>query len=104
MSPRSIQVNGLSLQGATHHVAVSALRNAGSCINVKVLREGLPGEARVPDDKSPKDTTSGQQCSHDGGEQRQSKEQRMESSADCLSKNIEAFVCNGDGIVGGLLK
>ncbi|XP_076022114.1 uncharacterized protein LOC143012719 [Genypterus blacodes] len=97
---RLVEVNGLSLQGATHHVAVSALRNAGSCINVKVLREEIPGVARVPKDQSLKGVTSGQQCSLDGGEQRQSKEQRMKSSADCLSKNIEAFVCNGNGISG----
>ncbi|XP_041866351.1 disks large homolog 1 isoform X2 [Melanotaenia boesemani] len=33
---RLLEVNGLSMQGATHHEAVGALRNAGSCIKMKV--------------------------------------------------------------------
>ncbi|XP_035981910.1 protein lap4 [Fundulus heteroclitus] len=39
---RLLEVNGLSMQGAAHHEAVAALRNAGSCISLKVLRERLP--------------------------------------------------------------
>ncbi|MED6242831.1 hypothetical protein ATANTOWER_010363, partial [Ataeniobius toweri] len=39
---RLLEVNGLSMQGVTHHEAVAALRNAGGCIKLKVLREKLP--------------------------------------------------------------
>lgn len=105
MSPRSIQVNSLNMQGATHLEAVTALRNAGSCIMMKVLRERLlPREVSVLDDpQDPPDVMSRQLCSQDGGGQR-SKQPKTESTEDCLSKKIEAVVCNGNGIVGGLLK
>ncbi|XP_015230008.1 PREDICTED: protein scribble homolog [Cyprinodon variegatus] len=39
---RVLEVNGLCMQGAAHHEAVAALRNAGSCIKLKVLRERMP--------------------------------------------------------------
>ena len=43
--PMCWQVNGLDMQVVTHHEAVSALRNAGSCIKMKVLRSrALPPE------------------------------------------------------------
>ncbi|XP_054886152.1 disks large homolog 1 isoform X2 [Poeciliopsis prolifica] len=32
---RVLEVNGVSMQGATHHEAVAALRNAGCCIKLK---------------------------------------------------------------------
>lgn len=93
------------MQGATHHEAVSALRNAGSCIKMKVLRDRLLHQ-EVCDLDKPQDAqvVKGRQlCSQDGGGQR-SKQSKMESTEDCLSKKIEAVVCNGNGIVGGLLK
>ncbi|KAJ8248091.1 hypothetical protein GJAV_G00238210 [Gymnothorax javanicus] len=36
---RVLEVNGLNMQEMTHHEAVSALRNAGSSVRMKVLRE-----------------------------------------------------------------
>lgn len=93
------------MQAATHHEAVSALRNAGSCIKMKVLRERpLPREVCDPDGpQDPRDVSGLQPCSQDGGGQR-SKQPKTESVEDCLSKKIEAVVCNGNGIVGSLLK
>ncbi|XP_059929396.1 protein scribble homolog isoform X2 [Gadus macrocephalus] len=47
---RLLEVNGLDIQGMAHHEAVSALRHAGSCIKMKVLREkGLPFQVCVQD-------------------------------------------------------
>ncbi|XP_037638806.1 protein scribble homolog [Sebastes umbrosus] len=96
---RLLEVNGLSMQAATHHEAVSALRNAGSCIKMKVLRERpLPREVCDPDGpQDPRDVSGLQPCSQDGGGQR-SKQPKTESVEDCLSKKIEAVVCNGNGI------
>ncbi|XP_051273335.1 protein scribble homolog [Dicentrarchus labrax] len=96
---RLLEVNGISMQGATHHEAVSALRNAGSCIKMKVLRERLlPREVcDLNAAQAPQDVTGRQLCSQDGGVQR-SKQPMIESAEDCLSKKIEAVVCNGNGI------
>ncbi|CAK6951610.1 leucine-rich repeat-containing protein 1 isoform X1 [Scomber scombrus] len=96
---RLLEVNGLSMQGATHLEAVSALRNAGSCINMKVLRERLlqREDYALDEPQDPPDVTSRQQCSQDGGAQR-SKQPKMESAEDCLPKKIEAVICNGNGI------
>ncbi|KAK6489147.1 tyrosine-protein phosphatase non-receptor type 13 [Huso huso] len=38
---RVLEVNGLNLQNVTHHEAVSALKNAGNCIKIVVLRDRL---------------------------------------------------------------
>ncbi|XP_078144737.1 uncharacterized protein LOC144542349 [Centroberyx gerrardi] len=87
---RLLEVNGLNMQGATHHEAVSALRNAGSCIKMKVLRDRmLPREVCVQDSQA---VPSRQQSGRDAG-------QRRTDSSDCLSKRIEAVVCNGNGIL-----
>lgn len=101
----SIQVNGLNMQGATHHEAVSALRNAGSCIKMKVLRERLlPCEVCDLDEpQDPLDVMGPQLCSRDGVGHR-GKQAKMETAENCLSKKTETVVCNGNGIVGGLLK
>lgn len=88
------------MQTATHQEAVGALRNAGSCIKMKVLRERLlhPEVCDLEEPQYSQDVTGRQQRSQDGGGQ------IMESAEDCLSKKIEAVVCNGNGIVGGVLK
>ncbi|KAM6997287.1 uncharacterized protein LKV04_006021 [Tautogolabrus adspersus] len=97
---RLLEVNGLDMQGATHHQAVSALRNAGSCIQLIVVRERLlPREMYNQDQPPPPDPRdmTGQQlwgCTGGGWGSKQ-QEQSME---DCLSKRIEAVVCNGNGI------
>ncbi|RXM33124.1 Leucine-rich repeat-containing protein 1 [Acipenser ruthenus] len=38
---RVLEVNGLNLQNVTHHEAVNALKNAGNCIKIVVLRDRL---------------------------------------------------------------
>ncbi|TDH01197.1 hypothetical protein EPR50_G00177610 [Perca flavescens] len=93
------EVNGLNMQAATHHEAVSALRNAGSCIKMKVLREKLlPREVCDPDEHhDTRDVTGRQPCTQDGGDQR-GKRHNTESVEDGLSKKIEAVVCNGSSI------
>ncbi|KAM4729457.1 uncharacterized protein FYW61_010031 [Anableps anableps] len=88
---RLLEVNSLSMQGATHHEAVAALRNAGSCIKLKVLRERLPPSEvyhpGVPQD--PPDPTARQLCP-------MSKQSQLEEAENCLPKKIEAVVCNGN--------
>ena len=71
---------------------------------MKVLRERLiPREMCDPDEPlDPRDVTGRQPpCGQNGGGQRG---KQMENVEDCLSKKIEAVVCNGNGIVGDLLK
>ncbi|KAM7385692.1 hypothetical protein PAMP_001755 [Pampus punctatissimus] len=96
---RLLEVNGLNMHEATHLEAVSALRNAGSCIKMKVLREKLhPREVSALDEpRDPSDVTIRQPCSQDGGGHR-SKHQKTENAEDCLSKKIETVVCNGNCI------
>lgn len=90
------------MQGATHHEAVSALRNAGSCIKMKVLRERLPPqEVRdLEQSQEIQDAIGPQLCSQDRGGQK-NKQSKMEISDECLSKKIEVVVCNGNSMVGG---
>nr|XP_046257841.1 discs large homolog 1-like protein [Scatophagus argus] len=96
---RLLEVNGLTMQGATHHEAVRALRNAGSCIKMKVLRERLlPQEVcDLNEPQDPQDVTGRQLYSQDSEGQR-GKQPVMESTEDCLSKKIEVVVCNGNSI------
>lgn len=88
------------MEGATHHEAVSALRNAGSCIRMTVLRDRL-SPREVPDSDEPRDEwgSTGQQPANQSA-----KAALMESKEGCLSKSIEAVVCNGNDTVGNLLK
>lgn len=87
------------MQGATHHEAVSALRNAGSCIRMTVLRDRLPPpEVKVPGGPRDERDVTGQQLSNQEGQA--AKAGLIESKEGCLSKSIEAIVCNGNDIVG----
>uniref|UniRef100_A0A8C5SR83 Scribble planar cell polarity protein n=1 Tax=Laticauda laticaudata TaxID=8630 RepID=A0A8C5SR83_LATLA len=62
-----LEVNGVSLQGAEHHVAVEALRGSGSSVSMTVLRERMvePENAitvtplRPEDDYSPREWRGG---------------------------------------------
>lgn len=107
------------MQEVTHHEAVSALRNAGSCIKMKVLRSrALPTElCSPPEDPVPPramelgiskqhDPGSNGGCSGGGGgggrNQHLSRQPKAEpqTSDYSLSKRIEAVVvCNGNGVV-----
>lgn len=94
----SFQVNGLDMQGATHHEAVSALRNAGSCIRMTVLRDRLP-PPEVNFSGGPRDErdATGQQLSNPEGQTAS-----MESREGCLSQSTVAVVCNGNDVSGFL--
>lgn len=91
------------MQGATHHEAVSALRNAGICIRMTVLRDRLPPR-EVNLSGGPRDEldATGQQPSNPEGQT--AKAALMEGREGCLSKSIEAVVCNGNDIVSDFLK
>ncbi|XP_041866350.1 Golgi-associated PDZ and coiled-coil motif-containing protein isoform X1 [Melanotaenia boesemani] len=94
---RLLEVNGLSMQGATHHEAVGALRNAGSCIKMKVVRERvLPREVCDPDVPQDFPDSTGRQLSRQDGAGLRSKQSQLESVEDYLSRKIEAVVCNGN--------
>uniref|UniRef100_H3DGM1 PDZ domain-containing protein n=1 Tax=Tetraodon nigroviridis TaxID=99883 RepID=H3DGM1_TETNG len=97
---RLVEVNGLDMEGATHHEAVSALRNAGSCIRMTVLRDRLPPR-EVPDPDGPRDEwgSTGQQPSNQAA-----KAALTESTEGCLSKSIDVVVCNGIDTVSHLLE
>ena len=122
--PMCWQVNGLDMQVVTHHEAVSALRNAGSCIKMKVLRSrALPPElCALAEDPviretglvigkqhDPGNSSSGGGGGGGGGGGRgggssrpQPKQPKVEPAASdySLSKRIEAVVmCNGNGVV-----
>ncbi|KAJ8360012.1 hypothetical protein SKAU_G00165370 [Synaphobranchus kaupii] len=98
---RVLEVNSLNMQEMTHHEAVSALRNAGSCVKMKVLRErsvcpAPPIQAEVPETYIPVD----RKLAHptipgDSGSKWQNCEPVPERR---LPGVIEAVVvCNGNG-------
>ncbi|XP_061602040.1 inaD-like protein [Cololabis saira] len=91
---RLFEVNGIAMQGATHHEAVSALRNAGSCIKMKVLRDRLVTR-EVSDMDVPQNRLDLRGCGQDSRGLR-SKQFPLESADDRSSKKIEVVVCNGN--------
>ncbi|XP_026165582.1 inaD-like protein [Mastacembelus armatus] len=96
---RLLEVNGLNMQGATHHEAVSALRNAGSCIKMKILREKLLAqEMRDLDEPLGARGVMARQLRSQDGRGHRHQQPKMESTEDCLPKKIEAVFCNGNGI------
>ncbi|CAL9687982.1 unnamed protein product [Knipowitschia caucasica] len=82
---RLLEVNGLSMHGATHQLAVSSLRNAGSSIRIKVLRDPLPTGEEALDLTN--NTAKSLICQEDL------------TIRNCLSRRIEAVVCNGNGMI-----
>ncbi|XP_054605987.2 uncharacterized protein [Nothobranchius furzeri] len=88
------------MQGAAHHEAVSALRNAGSCIRMMVLREKpVHREAFDPGvPQGPPDLPGRQPREMDVKGQR-SKRSQLEKAEECLSKEMETVVCNGNSSV-----
>ncbi|KAI4887736.1 hypothetical protein NFI96_026673 [Prochilodus magdalenae] len=91
---RVLEVNGQDMCEVSHHEAVSALRSAGSCIKMKVLRERPPPpESRTSQEQ---DITEVEplMISHQWIEA--CPESTLDRSA--LVKRIEAVVCNGKGL------
>ncbi|KAF5905010.1 protein scribble, partial [Clarias magur] len=75
-------VNGQDMQGVSHHEAVSTMRQAGSCIKIKVLRQRL----------EPTENQATQEPEH-------SKTGRLIGEHHCsIANRIEAVVCNGKGL------
>lgn len=76
------------MQGVSHNAAVSTLRQAGSCIKMKVLRQSLePAEDRAT--QEPEDSKTGLLIGH--------KETELDYSS--IANRTEAVVCNGKGLV-----
>lgn len=74
------------MQGVSHHEAVGTLRQAGSCIKMKVLRQRLePAENRATEEPEDLKTGLGQK--------------ETEFTCSSSGKRIEAVVCNGKGLV-----
>lgn len=76
------------MQGVSHHEAVSTLRQAGSCIKIKVLRQRLePAENRATEE--PEESKTGLLIG----------QKETELNCSSIAKRIEAVVCNGKGSV-----
>ncbi|XP_066552877.1 uncharacterized protein LOC136718969 [Amia ocellicauda] len=98
---RVLEVNGLNMQHVTHHEAVSALRHAGSCIKMMLLRERTQGsESPDHDDSSVSDTESIKNGQHDSQEVygHNHSAQGVESGSQCSpAARRGTIVCNGNG-------
>lgn len=90
----------------SHHEAVSVLRNAGSCIKMKVLRErcvSMEPRANDRSDSMETDPQISQECdvpvsnNRSGGPQ-----SSTDPMPDCIpmTNRTEASACNGNGPVG----
>ncbi|KAJ0005109.1 hypothetical protein NQD34_011323, partial [Periophthalmus magnuspinnatus] len=101
---RLLEVNGLSMHEATHQHAVSALRNAGSSIRIKVLRDPLtPREEALDVQVNTGKQLNRQEAPGKGGKPHKAHSARStHGTRSCLSNKIEALVCNGNGMVGSL--
>ncbi|MBN3308869.1 LRRC1 protein, partial [Amia calva] len=103
---RVLEVNGLNMQHVTHHEAVSALRHAGSCIKMMVLRERTQGsESSDHDDSSVSDTESIKNGQHDSQEVygHNHSAQGVESGSQCSpAARRGTIVCNGNGAVSAV--
>lgn len=100
------QVNGQDMQEVSHHEAVSVLRNAGSCIKMKVLRERCVHVEPREHERSDTMETDPQVSQEWDVTLSNNRSSGPQSSADpmpeCspLTNRIEATVCNGNGPVG----
>ncbi|CAM4725038.1 unnamed protein product [Leuciscus chuanchicus] len=100
---RVLEVNGLDMLEVSHHEAVSVLRNAGSCIKMKVLRErcvSMEPRANDRSDSMETDPQISQECdvpmsnNRSGGPQ-----SSTDPMPDCIpmTNRTEASACNGNG-------
>ncbi|KAG1941546.1 protein scribble [Pimephales promelas] len=100
---RVLEVNGLDMLEVSHHEAVSVLRNAGSCIKMKVIRERCVSMEPRANDRSDGMETDPQisqewdvpvSYSRSGGPQSSTDPTPDHSSA---TNRTEASACNGNG-------
>ncbi len=101
------QVNGQNMQEVSHQDAVGVLRNAGSCIKMKVLRERcMPVEPRQHERSDTMETADpqvSQEWDVTMSNYRSSDPQSStDPTLDCspMTNRTEATVCNGNGPVG----
>ncbi|KAJ8013734.1 hypothetical protein DPEC_G00032870 [Dallia pectoralis] len=106
---RVLEVNGLNMHEVSHHDAVTALRNAGSCIKMKVMRKkAVPGlnTCRAQQESAAVDTmetdilmsrqlVEQDDGCHGPGAQHLSADTSVDS---CLTEEIQGVVCNGNGL------
>ncbi|XP_052469962.1 protein scribble homolog isoform X1 [Carassius gibelio] len=102
---RVLEVNGQDMQEVSHHEAVSVLRNAGSCIKMKVLRERcLPVEPWIHESFDTMETADLQVSQEWDVTMSNNRSSGPQSSTDptmdCspLAIRTEATVCNGHGL------
>ncbi|XP_028845143.1 protein scribble homolog [Denticeps clupeoides] len=95
---RVLEVNGLDMQEVTHHEAVSALRNAGSCIKLKVLRERAAAhEAPTAEDPLLEKDVLLSGPPRGPGDQRQ-QPSTPEAEPDEAQRIKAVVICNGNGL------
>ncbi|KAK9963964.1 hypothetical protein ABG768_005175 [Culter alburnus] len=103
VADRVLEVNGQDMQEVSHHEAVSVLRNAGSCIKMKVLRERCVHVEPREHERSDTMETDPQVSQEWDVTLSNNRSSGPQSSADpmpeCspLTNRIEATVCNGNG-------
>lgn len=68
---------------------------------MKVLRGGSHVRRQVTDDTcAAEDAASWRLCGHDAAKCHSGTPHKVERRDDCLSKKMDAVLCNGNGIVG----
>ncbi|KAL4640899.1 leucine-rich repeat-containing protein 1 isoform X2 [Arapaima gigas] len=104
---RVLEVNGLDMQDVTHHVAVNALRNAGSCVRMKVLREKATYSEGSDQEDSPVsriDIFADRPHLNLGGGKHGGTIQKPQPAVKLSpADEIQAVVCNGIRVVSGTL-
>ncbi|XP_067277471.1 protein scribble homolog [Pseudorasbora parva] len=101
---RVLEVNGQDMQEVSHHEAVSVLRNAGSCIKMKVLRERCVAMERKAHERADTNETDPQVSQEWDVTMSNNRSSGPQSSTDpmldcsSLTNRIEAMVCNGNGL------
>ncbi|XP_016422600.1 uncharacterized protein LOC107751388 [Sinocyclocheilus rhinocerous] len=102
---RALEVNGQDMQEVSHHEAVGILRNAGSCIKMKVLRERcVPVEPWLHERSDTMETADPQVSQEWDVTMSNNRSSGPQSSTDpmldCspITNRMEATVCNGNGL------
>ncbi|XP_042624219.1 disks large homolog 4-like [Cyprinus carpio] len=102
---RVLEVNGQDMQEVSHHEAVSVLRNAGSCIKMKVLRERcMPMEPQIHESFDTMETADLQVSQEWDVTMSNNRREicvsfdTMETADLQVSQELEATVCNGNGL------
>ncbi|XP_016332627.1 protein LAP2-like [Sinocyclocheilus anshuiensis] len=102
---RVLEVNGQDMQEVSHHEAVGILRNAGSCIKMKVLRERYVPVEPWLHERSDTMETADPQVSQEwdvtmSNNRLSGPQSSTDPMLDCspITNRMEATVCNGNGL------